>query len=240
MTAWQEFLKEIKNARAKLACKNTGAWYRGHTSTEYQLIPKLLRNSPDSCHSREREIYQNFTRRFGQQKSSCSELLIMQHYGTATRLLDWTEVFGVALYFAVYPLNTAPSSSPCIWITNPFTLSAKARRNNDKTIGAFYLDENMDYYAHFIQARDWPYERPIPFFSPANNERIIAQRGFFTIHGNSIEPLEVQCPRHVYKVELPPEALNHAREFLDLSGINHLSLFPDYEGFSRYIHEKYL
>lgn len=237
MTAWQEFLNEIKSARAKLACKNTGAWYRGHNSTEYQLIPKLLRNSPDTCHSREREIYENFTRRFGQQKSSWSELIIMQHHGTATRLLDWTEVFGVALYFALNP--TLPST-PCIWITNPFTLSAKARRYNNKTIGAFHLDGNMDYYEHFIKARDWPYERPIPFFSPANNERIIAQRGFFTVHGNSIEPLEVQCPRHVYKVVLPMEALNDAREFLDLAGFNKLSLFPDYEGFSSYIHDKYL
>lgn len=237
--SWDKFLRNIQIAKHKLSCSRSGAWYRGHSTQEYTLTPTLFRKKTNNRNT-EREIFQKFARRFDRHGGSWDVLVDMQHHSQDTRLLDWTEAFGVALYFAVYPFDDTAPESPCIWITNPFTLSAKAQCKNDLALRAFHYEEDMDYYNLFINSDNWPFERPIPYFAPGSNPRIMAQRGFFTIHGHNSEPLEIQCPKYVRRVDLPLEAVKEAKEFLELAGINKISLFPDNkEIFQTYIKNKY-
>jgi len=162
----------------------------------------------------------------------------MQHYGIPTRLLDWTESFAVALFFAIQ-YESIGTDNPCIWVLNPFTLACRARGNNNKSLGDFHLDPDMDYYRRFIKEKNWPYDFPFPFYSPTPNERIMAQRGFFTIHGNDPRPLERTCSRHVRKVILPEEAIGEAKDFLKRAGVDYDTLFPDTEGWLRRVERDY-
>lgn len=214
----------------------SGAWYRGHPSYKYSLLPKLFRRPLKE--DGEGQIYKAYlrTRMAKNHNNSWSHLIDMQHYGTATRLLDWTECFAVALYFA---LKTDTPSDPCIWVLNPFTLACRARGNNDKSIGDFHLDENMDYYLRFIKRKDWPFRYPMPFFAPAPNERIRVQRGFFTVHGTDSRSLDQTCAYHARCILIPPEALEDAYIFLELAGVDDLFLFPDAEGWLRKIDKDY-
>jgi hypothetical protein len=41
------------------------------------------------------------------------------------------------------------------------------------------------------------------------------------------------------QVRVPLEAISDARKFLELAGVNSLSMFPDYEGFRREVRKNY-
>lgn len=71
---------------------------------------------------------------------------------------------------------------------------------------------------------------PIAVEPPYQNQRIHAQRGKFTIHGNDPRALDIIVPACVAKVVIEREAREGAQEFLQLSGIDEFSMFPDIVG----------
>jgi hypothetical protein len=239
MTAWQKFLEDIQIARHQICASRSKAWYRGVSSISYPLYPSLFGRSGSPGISRERDLYLDFVTRFRGKPSSWEDLCDMQHQGIPTRLLDWSEVLGVALHFALGSKDKNPSS-PCVWILNPFTLAANARKSDDKTIGVFHMNQEMDYYKSFIDLKNWPYSLPFPYHPLAVDGRILAQRGFFTVHGNCDKPLSESCRKHIRRVELPLEAIPDARKFLEYAGIDELSMFPDPSGMARKIKQDYM
>lgn len=231
MIAWNDFLDEIDQKKLNLKCSHSGAWYRGLTKSEsYSLLPSLYRKlqKPNA----EANLYKGYIRtRMATDGNSWLNIIDMQHYGTPTRLLDWTECFGVALYFALNKYDPSCGEIPCIWILNPFSLSCRAKGNNGKEIGDFHLHEDTDYYRCFVKKdKNWPYKYPMPFYAPAPNERIRSQHGFFTVHGTDARPLNMSCQRHVEKVEIPVVTHNDAKKFLTLAGISQETMFPDTAG----------
>lgn len=78
-------------------------FYRGQTNANYLLIPNALRLNPEN----ENKLIESFSRHFSNEVETCenaiSKLVLMQHYGLATRCLDITENPLAALYFACVP-----------------------------------------------------------------------------------------------------------------------------------------
>jgi hypothetical protein len=265
--AWHKFLDEIDSATQKLSGGATDCvWYRGHTRFNYPLLPSLFRGfeypnqkaSWKRIWSLESDLFWEFSARarelHAKLRSDWDYLFAMQHYRTPTRLLDWTEVLGVAVYFATLNVDESPGTKsnaaenlmPCVWVLNPYKLNqvSTGRKHAD-----LYSPENLGWdprekeyytYGELLLEGGIDFDWPLAIYPRQNNPRIHDQRAWFTIHGNQFIALE-KAPKsksYLAKVALPFEAIPAARRFLEQAGIDHYLLFADLDNLSRHLREK--
>ena len=262
---WARFLEDINTARGQLGCGKGSrheAWFRGHINSNYSLLPSLFRHFPDpntkniwdDIWQKESDLYWEFSARarelHGVIESDWDILFAMQHHGTPTRLLDWTEVLGVAIYFAILNVDATEqagkqSPQPCVWVLNPYQLNECSDWDADlispSILGWDEKSETYYSYSELLLEDGIGWDWPVAIYPRQRTSRIHAQRGKFTIHGNEFSPIDQfkDHPKYLRKVELPWAALPKAREFLELAGINHYSLFPDLQNLSLHLREKY-
>jgi len=253
LVEWDAFLGRIARARRAVGADEDNAWYRGQLRSEWALLPSLLR-LPDDVDSSEVEVdlYYEFAARARELHSarldSWEILLIMRHHGLATRLLDWTDKLGIALYFALHDWHDEPSEVeanrlPVVWVLNPFELNAASGSWEDEYLVSpsdLFQDTGFTEYVDVIKNReDWPYRKPVAIYPRQVSSRQQAQGGWFTIHGKSSKPLDQIAKAAVRKVVLTPGAVRAGKEFLKIAGLNEYLLFPDLDGLARSLHDRY-
>lgn len=142
--------------------------FRGQ-STNKALLPNICRGTPlsDSADV-ERKMLEDFKRRSAllitkNLSTDWEWLVYAQHFGLKTRLLDWTSNPLIALWFACQNADTI---------------------NENSYVYVFSCDENMRVD---INKKMSPFEiRSTKVLKPMlNNERIVAQYGWFTAHAYS-------------------------------------------------------
>jgi hypothetical protein len=146
-------------------------------------------------------------------------LAFAQHYGLATRLLDWTENPLVALYFAVEEHSDTDGAVFCYYQ------------------GAIVVPEE----ATFARLKQVALYKPRPF-----DRRILSQSGVFTYHPDPQKPLEAK-PMTDKNNEFAPDGLDLVTIRVDAKlkpifqrqlseiGISRKTLFPDLEGLSEFV-----
>ena len=145
--------------------------------------------------------------------SSWDILFKMQHHGLPTRLLDWTENFSIALYFA---LKDAKGDC-CVWMLNPFQLN-KEENLSDELLRPDNLSNDFEEY--FI-SRGAQFKYHSIAISPLRHDpRIFNQQAGFTLHGDLSVPLEEKHRTTLFKFTIPIEAHEGARAFLKLAGVS--------------------
>lgn len=171
-------------------------------------------------------------------------LILAQHYGLPTRLMDWTANPLVALYFAVRKpwlgcrrYSDREERCPCtedvrgreaaVFIFGPqesFSVEGLASRN--KLPPAYgYGRSDGDGTTRIGGIKDPGLRR-----APAIGPRITAQHSMFTI---SCDPAESLDPAG--SIWIPCESREHIKSELDDLGVNHKTLFPDLDGIAEYL-----
>ena len=114
--------------------EHTPIWFRGQAKpvSEWSLLPKLHRVR----RAKESELRREFHRRHLPFVTSPLEAPpdrwqqyhMMQHYGVATRLLDWTEGALLALYFAIRETRRfhRTESGAAVYALDPLSLNQSA------------------------------------------------------------------------------------------------------------------
>lgn len=233
ITSVIEYLEVIKNFDEV----HISQWiYRGVKKSSYNLTPTLFRMElpPFSdWMSFETYLLDSFKIEGAPYfKNSNSEkldlMVIAQHHGLPTRLLDWTIKPLVALFFATedYKEESDESAVWCLGFPSTNNCWGEATR----------MDIRKDLVTICSE-----YQGDSPFIFPKHiSPRIVSQGGCFTVHDfpeneTPFTPLEERNDNFGYleKIVIPQaDILKIQNELFDL-GITHSYVFPDLDGISK-------
>lgn len=237
MATWNEFLEEVKQAEADLGNPRE-IWYRGHTDESWSLVPSLLRL--DNWEQKERELFYEFkktaSRLFDKRNNDWEILFDMQHYWIPTRILDWTTVMGVAIAFILHN-DYGDSGDSALYMLDPVALN---RLNGRDEIINVPEDRSYNYTAIYWENRPFAAEKPFAIRPGYQSDRIVAQKGVFTVHGTNTAGVEVTAEECVRKVTLPEEAKEEAKYFLKWANLDEYTIYPDIVGMAHHIKRKIL
>jgi len=220
----------------------TTPWFRGESGSDPALQPKVATLNEQQ----ENHLLQSFRRRAGSLGNTPSRsetdkwIFLAQHYGLATRLLDWSEGALFALFFAINKLQ----DNPRVYMLNPHVLNAKAFDNEPDFLN-FPIswspspDNQKPGYENIAlawEARDSMrgYDLPVALEPTYQDMRMIAQRSAFTVHGRKLGPLEsILEAKHIpvsdclFTYEIDHAGCKDLVRELSWLGISHASIFPD-------------
>lgn len=226
--SWAEYKELISDwIHSGILGHEIWSWvFRGHNDQSHRLIAGLDRRYEGVAPELRLKLYKETLRKLAESgelpgshgMAEADIGGILQHYGTPTRLLDWTRSPYVAAYFAFLATATFvdPDDDPedcavwCLWRESP----AWNAQDAVSIVGTRY----------------------------DQNSRAQAQRGYFT-QNMSLEPdLEVFLAKYheewggdsLVKVTMPRDEASFALRELELMGIDSNSLFPGVEGASRH------
>lgn len=235
---WLKILDEV----TFFSKKSRLVWYRGQTNNglengRYPLLSGLFRQALTVVKILEWEevSYKRFFENgfdLHKTENQWDLLYLMQQYGVKTRLLDWSESFAVALYFATNGWNL---QNPCsIWLLDPFGLNRQFHDMEEL--------KSMPKTSAFLDKRQ-ELKKTMALSPRMNTYRSMFQKGYFTLQGNTKQGLEkendgVLLREQILKhIQIDVELKNDVDIFLELSGINQFTLFPDLSGLASYVNQ---
>lgn len=231
-----EALDAAKTAAAKF---NSLIWWRGHAAIlNWRLVPSVYRSEQANRSRYEQNLVSRFVAQAGSRRADLPELgkwdqwlVLMQHYGLPTRLLDWSASVLIAIYFAV---NDHHDKDGRLWAFSPHKLNerqsgimANFTPGNPQVRGLFYPPFNQSA----------PNPDKIAAFLPTEvDTRMLLQQSGFTVHGSSL-PLE-NLEYHddiLIRWDIPSLAKATLRSELAALGFNDSTLFPDLAHLAKHI-----
>ena len=235
-------------------------WFRGQENAALHLVPTLYRpeyGGPNRLKDDrvEDEIREEFAARaptlcegIPSPEDDWGWYFLMQHFGAPTRLLDWTEVPLLALYFAVKK-DKEPKDA-AVWALDPYRLNKNVFKRlyirtpyegqvicpipavatpKERERVKWWLPERRTRKRHLPQ---WP----VAVYPAHTARRISTQHSNFTIHGDDARGLDEMTPelrRCLFGVRIPSTRVRSIRRELERNGIDESLAFPDLGGLGR-------
>src|SRR6185369_11043509 len=232
-------------------------WYRGcGRSVTHTLKPSLYRHPTITDATellklevamlewfrRESILHQTVPKFIDEGKPELELLFFMQHYSVPTRLLDWTMNPFIALYFGVAGAEFDDDTDEykedaAVWILSPNAWNERSLR--DMTWGgkgALTIDDpERSAYAP-RKGPDPLYPLPAAMRGIANNTRMFAQKGVFTIFGQQTDSMETAFdvsgyrPESLVKVIIEKEHIDHLLDSVTSIGYTDSVSYTDLHG----------
>jgi hypothetical protein len=227
-------------------------WFRGVGNVDYQLKPSLFRiqstQTPTSIASVESQLMAMFKQRsviYGTRSlvGEWEHLFFMQHHGVPTRLLDWSENPFIAFFFAVMSARKEKvgrsydfANDAAIWILDPIAWNRHALSHNSYSggilsVGDADLEGNL-YRPNYLGMNN----HPVCMFGIHNSQRIVNQRGVFSVFGQNLVSMEETYDAAAFplaslrRIELPKRRIDEFRKSIVACGITDSVVYPDLGG----------
>ena len=206
-------------------------WFRGHEDVKWSLIPSALRYARAKDRTRALKLLSEFKRvaeikipRPPLPQEELKWVQLAQHYGLPTRLLDWTESATIALYFAC--LKTGLDG--LVFMLNPVDLNKLSYPSRPRIFDSQSDDSIIKKYLSLSGRQSKRGLGTIAVNPTWNSERLMLQKGVFTLHGARFDLDKDQAPSLV-AVPILKESKPSLREELGRIGVDEGSIFPELE-----------
>jgi hypothetical protein len=227
-------------------------WFRGVGNANYHLEPSLFRLPPPrtvaGMASVESQLMAMFKQRsviYGTRAlvGEWEHLFFMQHHGVPTRLLDWSENPFIAFFFAVMSARKEKvgktydfTNDAGVWILDPIAWNRRALSHNSYSGGILSVSDDdlkgNEYRPNYVGMNN----HPVCMFGIHNSQRIVNQRGVFSVFGQSLIAMEETYDTASFpvdslrKIELPKKQLDDFRSSIVACGITDSVVYPDLGG----------
>ncbi len=238
-------------------------YFRGQANCEWKLQPSVFVHK-ESEYELLQDAYRHAWKFLQGNPTDLEKMIVLQHYGLHTRLLDLTSNPLIALYFACSGYDDMDGKVFCYYASGTEGVSmsqiiAKVVANGiNRGLGLdqFLKNEYQSYYIREPNSpidlgnfKKWKEElyKPQFFLSPFNNERITAQRGAFIMAplnerdsatGSHFKENVFENQGVWKKVVIDKDSKEEILKELALFGVDESTVYPDLEHLLRFLNEK--
>jgi len=251
--SWEELCEEVYHDswKPQMGRYRSDFAFRGLSDSSYELKNSFLRN----CGSRpelEYHMLRNF-RKYSMSKdaqlssSFWRSLVIAQHHGLPTRLMDWTYSPFVAMHFAT--ANTEKFDiDGVIWKVdfvraNRMICEPLKSRLTEEKCNAFTVEMLEESLMSLSDLDTKMKGTQLIFFEPPSlDQRIVNQFAFFSVMSSPTAILDewlINHPELFRRIIIPKELKWEVRDKLDQANITERVLFPGLDGLAHWLKRHY-
>lgn len=229
--------------------------YRGLSNDGYHLETSLQRNSKNKQSFIEKNILRNFAKYVEicdvpLEKSIWRQMILGQHHGLPTRLLDWSYSPLIGLNFAVSEdsLKELDKHDCILWKINIEEINRLLPDKYKKILqdenAIMFTVEMLEKHINTLDEFDGDIAKSAILLlePPSLDQRIVNQYSYF-----SVIPLEMQNieeflndnTNDTYKYTISKDLRWEIRDFLDQQNISERTMFPGLDGLSKWLKRYY-
>lgn len=242
----QEFDSKINRYRSSVL-------YRGLPNSSFSLETTLKRNCQDKQYKLEKSILRNFTKYaaiddYELKNSIWRQMIIGQHHGLPTRLLDWTYSPLIGLNFATSEkdLSNMDKNDCVLWgidieEINSFLPIEYKRILENENAYLFTVDmlKKFDLEQYDLDMED---KSLVLIEPPSIDQRIINQYSYFSVMPSGIIDFENYLnvnTNNTVKYIIDKSLKWRIRDMLDQMNINERIMYPGFDGLSQWLKRHY-
>ncbi len=240
--------------------------YRGLPNSNYHLVTSLRRNCKEKKNDIELAILRNFVKYAALEDPALKtsiwrQMIVGQHHGLPSRLLDWTYSVLIALHFATSGenLDDMSKNAAVLWQIDILEMNKRLPKNYQTTLkneSAFLMTVDMmdsltrggntydilNRYDSDMGTASMVFLEP-----PSIDQRIIGQYSYFSIIPSRIENLQddtgietfLDETQNTVKYIISTDLKWRIRDMLDQMNINERILFPGLDGITSWMKRHY-